>query len=803
VNCPAQGPASSARSEEATEGSHRSAMRCYTGQDGHSGQLAGSPNKSPTNLLYDGLNRVRKTILPLDQASQRKEIVPTYNRAGALEKIDLDGTLYVRHIAYNAKGQRTLMAMGSGMMTRYAYDSVNFRLQRILSELYVESSGTYTPNGRVQQDLGYHYDLGGNIVGIRDKTPATLGAKGPGDLLKQFTYDPLKRLLTATGRESTQPAIVPSWDQNVRNHDHTATNTYTRAYEYDQVGNVLQEQHTATGNPSNNFTKTFSFALGKPHNRITRFIVNSTNYGHTYDACGNLLTENTNRHHQWGWNDSLRYFMNKVGMSAPTVWAHYLYDAGGNRVKKVVNKPGNIQEVTVYIDGVFEHSYVKRRSSIDVNKHYNTLHVMDARSRIATVRVGTDNDDSTPAVKYNVEDHLGTSSVTLASNGSMVNREEYYPFGETCFGAFAKKRYRYVGKEKDNETGLYYYGARYYAPWTCRFVSVDPLADRYAQLAPYNYAANNPIGDLDIDGMQATQTENSGGSRPAGQGLSDAEKREFGIPIRIGPPKSQGKPAASKIGPSRNTEHDAQPMQPRSITPPQAPLEPKVPREANTLSLPPPASKPSLAEGAAKALFRVWGAVNEMKETVMAFGVGFFSSLATNMFTLGHGRPDPNNYHTHQSSVWWGQLAGDVASIAVGAVEFASGLGSIVGGVALAFTGGGAVATAPAIAAGVAMIGHSVATAISAVKGITRLMMNGPPDDFDEDAPQQEPMGRPRGNSPRSNTSQNKQFNELASKYKLSEAEKRVLHDRISKEGLGYKEIEEIIKTEFKSNGRW
>jgi RHS repeat-associated protein len=482
-------------------------MRCYTGQDGHSGQLAGSPNKSPTDLLYDGLNRVRKTILPLDRTSQRKEIVPTYNRAGALEKIDLDGTLYVRHIAYNAKGQRTLMAMGSGMMTRYAYDSVNFRLQRILSELYVESSGTYTPNGRVQLDLGYQYDLGGNIVGIRDKTPATLGAKGPGDLLKQFTYDPLKRLLTATGRESTAPAIVPAWDQNVRAHDHTATNTYTRAYEYDQVGNVVQEQHTANGNPSNSFTKTFSFPTGKPHNRITRFIVNSTSYGHTYDACGNLLTENTNRHHQWGWNDSLRYFMIQSGVGAPTVWAHYLYDAAGQRVKKVVNKTGGIQEVTVYIDGVFEHSYVKRTGSIDVNKHYNTLHVMDARSRIATVRVGTDNDDSTPAVKYNVEDHLGTSTVVLTNTGTLVNREEYYPFGETCFGAFAKKRYRYVGKEKDNETGLYYYGARCYAPWTCRFVSVDPLADKYPQIAPFNYAANNPVGDFDIDGNQNTQTE--------------------------------------------------------------------------------------------------------------------------------------------------------------------------------------------------------------------------------------------------------------------------------------------------------
>jgi len=83
-------------------------------------RVASGPLVHPPGHVADGLNRVRKTTLPLDRTSQRKEIVPTYNRAGALEKIDLDGTLYVRHIAYNAKGQRTLMAMyrddGPGQM---------------------------------------------------------------------------------------------------------------------------------------------------------------------------------------------------------------------------------------------------------------------------------------------------------------------------------------------------------------------------------------------------------------------------------------------------------------------------------------------------------------------------------------------------------------------------------------------------------------------------------------------------------------------------------------------------------------
>jgi RHS repeat-associated protein len=85
-------------------------------------------------------------------------------------------------------------------------------------------------------------------------------------------------------------------------------------------------------------------------------------------------------------------------------------------------------------------------------------------------------------------------------NGTLVNREEYYPFGETSFGSYSKKRYRFCGKEKDAESGLYYYGARYYAPWLCRFTSVDPLAGKYVYQSPFAYADNNPINKMDYNG---------------------------------------------------------------------------------------------------------------------------------------------------------------------------------------------------------------------------------------------------------------------------------------------------------------
>jgi RHS repeat-associated protein len=62
------------------------------------------------------------------------------------------------------------------------------------------------------------------------------------------------------------------------------------------------------------------------------------------------------------------------------------------------------------------------------------------------------------------------------------------------------KRYKYCGKERDEQTGFYYYGMRYYAGWLCRFVSVDPMADEYPGLTPYAYCANNPLKYIDPTG---------------------------------------------------------------------------------------------------------------------------------------------------------------------------------------------------------------------------------------------------------------------------------------------------------------
>lgn len=329
-----------------------------------------------------------------------------------------------------------------------------------------------------------------NLAHPRCKRGRGGGVGGANSLSRNFDYDALYRLLSATGRENS-PTISSIWDDRYRSIDNNTTTAYTQNYQYDKMGNIQQLQHIG----NSNFTRNFSYITDT--NKLQNIQVGTPNFPFTYDANGNQLTEATRRRFQWDYADRLRSYKMQSGTSEPTQHAHYLYDASGNRVKKLVRVQGGSYTATVYIDGIFEYK-------TDGTDEQNTLHIMDDKSRIATVRVGDDFSDTTPAVKYNLEDHLGSSTLQLEQSGANINREEYYPFGETSFGSYARKRYKYCGKERDTESGLYYYGARYYNAWTCRFVSCDPLMAQYAHLSPYNYASNSPVTHFDVDGLQST-----------------------------------------------------------------------------------------------------------------------------------------------------------------------------------------------------------------------------------------------------------------------------------------------------------
>ncbi|MEG2078115.1 RHS repeat domain-containing protein, partial [Chryseobacterium sp.] len=110
---------------------------------------------------------------------------------------------------------------------------------------------------------------------------------------------------------------------------------------------------------------------------------------------------------------------------------------------------------------------------------------------------------------YNYTDHLGNVRLSYFNNGNgaeVLEENNYYPFGLKHEGYNAtvgnvSYRYKYNGKELQ-ETGMYDYGARFYMPDIGRWGVVDPLAEKYFDISPFNYTANNPILYIDPDGMQ-------------------------------------------------------------------------------------------------------------------------------------------------------------------------------------------------------------------------------------------------------------------------------------------------------------
>nr|WP_320190734.1 SpvB/TcaC N-terminal domain-containing protein [uncultured Desulfobacter sp.] len=298
-----------------------------------------------TSSRYDALNRPSSITYPQDVEGQRKLLTPSYNRAGALEAVQLGDDSFVKHIAYNAKGQRILINYGNEIMTRYAYDAHTFRLARLRTEQCIYTAAhsgedeTWQGIGKPRQDFTYGYDLVGNIVSIDERVPncgIANDANGRDRLLRKFTYDPIYRLLTATGRACKQ-FIGPGYAMGGKDcgthlpgspaphpdNGPDQTESYTQTYSYDPAGNMLFMHYNATGGkwkrkygmsgftPAQWSEKISALPSSAPAdwgtegNRLTSFGAEDQAPNHDYDANGNLIRQNTERHHTWDHADRM------------------------------------------------------------------------------------------------------------------------------------------------------------------------------------------------------------------------------------------------------------------------------------------------------------------------------------------------------------------------------------------------------------------------------------------------------------------------------------------------------------------
>ena len=142
-----------------------------------------------------------------------------------------------------------------------------------------------------------------------------------------------------------------------------------------------------------------------------------------------------------------------------------------------------------------------------------TLHIMDDKQRIALVETQTPKSTdrlTRQLIRYQFGNHLGSASLELDDAGADHLLRGVLPLRQHVVSGGAQpdrepKRYRYTGKERDEETGLSYHGARYYAPWLGRWTSCDP-AEMADGMNLYRYSQDNPVNLVDSDGRQSGST---------------------------------------------------------------------------------------------------------------------------------------------------------------------------------------------------------------------------------------------------------------------------------------------------------
>ena len=478
---------------------------------------------------FDALNRPIQLIAPKSSNATLSDIIqPVYNEANLLERIDgwlaqpaspqglLDPSTAsfhpVTNIDHDTKGQRTLIEYGNGASTTFEYDPETFQLVHLVT--------TRKSDAAKLQDLSYTYDPVGNITQINDAAQQTIYFNNqvvPPSA--DYTYDAIYRLIQASGREhiGQAAAVQVTEDDFPRMNlplptDGTAMRTYTETYRYDAVGNIQALIHAAGSNGS----WTRDHAYDAAGNRLLSTTIAGLTAAYSYDAAGNMTSMSHLTMMAWDYRDRLSATSRQAVNDTPPPkkvpeTTFYLYDGSGQRVRKVTERQNGARKNERIYLGLFEMYREYGGNGTDVSLQRETLHITDDKQRIALVETKTidanvpDNALPSTTMRYQLANHLGSAMLELDEAAATVSYEEYYPYGSTSYQAgrsgaeTSLKRYRFTGKERDDENGLYYHGARYYAPWLGRWISVDPggLADN---VDPYVYARSNPSVFFDPNG---------------------------------------------------------------------------------------------------------------------------------------------------------------------------------------------------------------------------------------------------------------------------------------------------------------
>jgi len=311
-------------------------------------------------------------------------------------------------------------------------------------------------------DLEYRYNLGagdnGNVTQIvnwRDQSRA-----------QTFTYDSLNRLTSAqnAGTDCSQTTV------------NGKTEYWGNSYGYDAWGNLLQKTITKCN------AENLSIAA----------LANNQLSGYSYDAAGNMTHDATGNHN---YTYDAHSQITQVDGGASSGGATYTYDAEGQRLRK--DSAGSPSTEHIYFNGQIV-------AEKNVATGAWTDYVFFDGERVARKDPGN-------AVSYYFSDHLKTTDIVTDAQGNILNESDFYPWGgELQFLANDSNHYKFTGKERDAETGLDYFDARYYSNGLGRFITPDwsavPVPVPYADLTDpqtlnlYGYVRGLPTTRADLDG---------------------------------------------------------------------------------------------------------------------------------------------------------------------------------------------------------------------------------------------------------------------------------------------------------------
>jgi RHS repeat-associated protein len=399
-----------------------------------------------------------------------------YDPAGRLQQEQFGTQTALHHkLHYNVRGQLNDIRLST---VPWATDQWNWNRGGIINYYAQNDLNAATNEARASSGA----DNNGNVILQQHWVPNDDQMSGYQWMNQYYTYDALNRLASVTEQASG------------------ATNTGAQVYAYDRFGNrtVDAAQTWGAGIPEPQFTvDAATNRLGVPVGQTGAM---------TYDPAGNLT------HDSYTGKGNRTYDAeNRMTSAVSDIYGNssvYTYDAAGKRVRRQTPTQ-NVWQVSGF-DGELLVEYAANSAPAQPQKEYAYRN----GELLVTAESGGQ-------VNWLVTDHLGTPRIIADLSGSLANikRHDYLPFGEEIGAGVGDRtaaqgytgddvRQQFTGYERDDETGLDYAQARYYASMQGRFTSVDPSMRSASISDPqsfnrYVYVSNNPLSLTDPTGLSA------------------------------------------------------------------------------------------------------------------------------------------------------------------------------------------------------------------------------------------------------------------------------------------------------------